>query len=130
MIVTGEVETSTEKACLECAQMIPAAASKCSKCGSYQDWRRHVPFGQATLALAIAVIALGGYFVGSGRVIVNSVSGLISAKGFDVGIAAVRIGEEKASFFVTNRSDKTIAVKGAKCGVFLLVVGARRKSPT
>ncbi len=108
MIVTGEVETSTEKACLECAQMIPVAAAKCSKCGSYQDWRRHVSFGQATLALAIAVIALGGHFVGGGRVVVNSVSGLISGKGFDVGVAAVQIGEEKASFVVTNHRTKQL----------------------
>lgn len=48
-------------ACLECASAIPKNARKCSECGSYQNWRRHLDFGQATFAFALSVVAISGY---------------------------------------------------------------------
>lgn len=48
------------KTCIVCANDIPTAAVKCTKCGSYQDFRRYFEFSNSTLALLIALISVIG----------------------------------------------------------------------
>jgi predicted nucleic acid-binding Zn ribbon protein len=104
-------------ACVECAETIPAGARKCSKCGSYQNWRRHVPFGQATLAVVISVIALGSSLTSGGRAIVDTASGLLVAPNTRLGIAVVAADENGARVFVSNPTSRNIVVKDIGCGL-------------
>lgn len=56
------IMSTASRACRVCALQIPQAASKCTHCSSWQDWRRHLSFGNTFLALIIAlfsVISLG-----------------------------------------------------------------------
>jgi ribulose-5-phosphate 4-epimerase/fuculose-1-phosphate aldolase/ribosomal protein L40E len=46
------------KRCNTCASEIPIAASKCVKCGTYQNYRRYFEFGNSTIALLIALISV------------------------------------------------------------------------
>jgi ribosomal protein L40E len=46
------------KNCKACASEIPLTASKCTKCGSFQDFRRYFEFGNSTIALLIALISV------------------------------------------------------------------------
>jgi ribosomal protein L40E len=54
---TPEIQDQT-KNCKVCASEIPLAASKCVKCGSYQNYRRYFEFGNSTIALLIALISV------------------------------------------------------------------------
>ena len=47
-----------EVPCTTCGELIPAAARKCSKCGSYQDWRRYFSIGTTALALLTALVSV------------------------------------------------------------------------
>jgi hypothetical protein len=51
-------EESKKKNCLACSSPIPAKAKKCVKCGSHQDWRRHLDFGNTSIALLVAFLGL------------------------------------------------------------------------
>lgn len=42
--------------CLSCKSELNPAATKCSACGSFQDWRRHVESGQLLLGFILVVI--------------------------------------------------------------------------
>jgi ribosomal protein L40E len=46
------------KMCLTCAALIPGTASKCTVCGSFQNWRRHLPFDATILALLTALVSV------------------------------------------------------------------------
>jgi len=44
--------------CKACGEIIPAAAKKCSHCGSFQSWRAYFPFTQSILALLVALVSV------------------------------------------------------------------------
>lgn len=44
--------------CRECAHVMPASALKCSKCQSFQDWRRYLAFSSTALSLVIAFLSI------------------------------------------------------------------------
>jgi hypothetical protein len=44
--------------CIVCREPIKIGALKCTHCDSYQDWRRFLTIGSATLALAISCFSL------------------------------------------------------------------------
>jgi hypothetical protein len=46
--------------CLVCHEEIRAFAKKCTKCDSFQDWRRQIPFTDSVLSLLIALISVIG----------------------------------------------------------------------
>ena len=52
------MSTAAIKMCTTCAEPIPMAATKCFKCGSYQDWRQYVAFSTTNLALVTALISV------------------------------------------------------------------------
>lgn len=49
---------SPVKACSTCGEQIPLSAIKCSKCGTFQDWRRHLGFSSTILALLTALLSV------------------------------------------------------------------------
>ena len=46
------------KECRACSEEIKISAVKCQYCGSYQNLRRYLEFGNSTLALMIALISI------------------------------------------------------------------------
>ncbi len=104
-------------ACVECAEKIPTAAKKCSKCGSHQDWRRHVPVSQSTLALAISLVALASSVALGSKMVVETASGLLNAPNTHLGIAVVSANERGASVFVSNTTGRNVVVKDITCGL-------------
>jgi hypothetical protein len=51
-------KASEKKSCLTCSLQIPLTAKKCVNCGSYQNWRRHLDFGNTSIALLVAFLGL------------------------------------------------------------------------
>jgi predicted nucleic acid-binding Zn ribbon protein len=49
--------------CVACCKPIELGASKCTECGTYQNWRRHLDFGATVLSLLVAVISVTGLVV-------------------------------------------------------------------
>ncbi|MFZ1852925.1 hypothetical protein C8R34_10587 [Nitrosomonas sp. Nm84] len=47
-----------QKDCITCHEQIHAAARVCHHCGSYQNWRRHLDFGNLSLALVVAFVSV------------------------------------------------------------------------
>ncbi|WP_316360024.1 hypothetical protein [Devosia sp.] len=46
------------KDCTTCASHIPLNSNYCTKCESYQNWRRHLQFGVYTLPMLVALFAV------------------------------------------------------------------------
>jgi len=46
--------------CSQCRHEIPRGALLCTKCNSYQDWRRHISVSQLSLALIAAILSITG----------------------------------------------------------------------
>ena len=45
--------------CTTCLELIFTGAKKCTKCESYQDWRKHVTVSTALLAIIVSALAAG-----------------------------------------------------------------------
>jgi len=57
----GEViDETASKACPICAEKISALAKRCIKCHSDLTWKRYLPLGSTSLALATALVAVLG----------------------------------------------------------------------
>lgn len=48
------------KSCNTCGLDIPLGASYCTHCDTFQSWRRHLQFGQVTLPMLVALVAVLG----------------------------------------------------------------------
>jgi hypothetical protein len=57
------IQKLQSKNCNSCAGQIPKHASKCQHCGSFQNWRRHLDFGNAFLALLVALVSVVGFTI-------------------------------------------------------------------
>jgi hypothetical protein len=44
--------------CSTCYKSIDPRARKCTECGSFQDWRRHLSIGSSVLALLVALVSV------------------------------------------------------------------------
>lgn len=60
------------KKCLVCKQGIDEKAIKCAKCGSFQNWRRHVKLSGAILSLLVALVSVSGLAI---PIILESIRG-------------------------------------------------------
>ncbi|MGI2228276.1 hypothetical protein [Shewanella frigidimarina] len=49
--------------CSQCRHEIPKDALLCSKCNSYQDWRRYISGSQISLALIAAILSITGIVI-------------------------------------------------------------------
>lgn len=59
--VTPESESASnepQRRCSTCCSDIHSAAKKCTACGSYQDWRRHLQISSSVLALLVALVSV------------------------------------------------------------------------
>jgi len=44
--------------CCECKELMPKGASKCTHCGSFQNWRRYLSLSSVVLSLLVALISV------------------------------------------------------------------------
>ena len=56
--MTEEVDPTETKPCSTCAEPIKLAAKKCTKCGSYQDFRRVLVVSSPTISVLGAAVAV------------------------------------------------------------------------
>lgn len=111
-------ENITEKLCVDCAQSIPTAAPKCGKCGSYQDWRRHVAITQGALSLPISILALITAIILTGQQASNHFKSAASPDTrLQFGIA--KIDAQKASLVVTNPTTHPTIINTLSCTIWV-----------
>lgn len=109
------LEPNTTKRCLECLNSIDASAVKCSHCGTYQNWRRYLSFGQSTLALILSVIALSAVVIPDRRSALKEIGDFLSGTNFALGAALVDIKTDSASVLVVNNQDSAAALNVMQC---------------
>jgi hypothetical protein len=51
-------ERCERKMCATCGALMPAPATKCTVCDTFQDWRRYLPFDATILALLTALVSV------------------------------------------------------------------------
>ncbi len=66
-----QADRPATKPCILCASDIPLAARYCTHCESYQNWRRHIQFGNVTLTLLVALVAVIGGLAGPMGALLN-----------------------------------------------------------
>jgi predicted nucleic acid-binding Zn ribbon protein len=74
-------QSKASKPCRVCANAIPTQASYCTHCQSYQNWRRHLQFGQTTLSLLVALVAVLSTLVPSAMQLINRPNSRLIASG-------------------------------------------------
>lgn len=104
------------KRCITCAEEIPASAIKCNKCGSYQNWRRHIDFGQGALALLVALISVSTLAVDTGvrainAALSNPLEPRMAAKVISLSIDEIKI------LVANNGTSRVFLSEGALCRV-------------
>ena len=104
-----------KKTCVECSSNLNDTALKCPHCGSYQNWRRFLPFGESTLALTLSVIALTAVVLPNPKTIVKSASDYISGVNFALSGAVINIGVNEVSVLVKNRENEPVAIDEVAC---------------
>ena len=107
-----------QKICIECSQSIPSAARKCSKCGSFQDWRRLVTSGQNTLALIISLLALGTTVVLYGQSISKHVQSTVFPEA-NLRFGIANIDAREASLVVTNPTSRPTVINSLSCTIWV-----------
>lgn len=98
--------------CLVCAEPIKSSASKCKHCGSFQDFRRHVPFGNTALALIVAILALLSPVIDT---ISTQYELYLKRNEKRVELALVEVLPSHVSALVSNRSSSSIVIDRIGC---------------
>lgn len=112
-------DLSDTRNCVECASDIPAVAIKCTKCGSYQNWRRHIAFGQAGFALILSLIAISSAIWANTGLIFENFFSAEGKRNFAIQIGIVEINQSKASVIVKNFHRNAIALNHFSCRIYL-----------
>jgi len=94
-------------------------ASKCAKCGAFQDWRRFVVLGQANVALTLSLIAIVTVIFGNWATVYNSVRDLVIPTKFKIELAIIEISDSQITVLVQNIDSNPIAIEKLACFFFL-----------
>lgn len=104
-------ERSSRK-CVACAFEIPEEARKCVRCGTRQDWRRHLDFGNTSLALLIALLTLLTALPNTIAAIVQLSDNLFRPSSI---LRIIEINSDTLSVYVANRGRHALLIDGAEC---------------
>lgn len=110
-----------EKTCLSCGSLIPVAASKCHRCGSFQNWKRHLDIGNSTLSLLIALFSV----IGISSTQLESLYNAIWLGGNDNVVAAVitEINEDSINILLANEGSTSVTLDQVICNIYPLNPG-------
>ena len=106
-----------ERLCVECASVINISAIKCAKCGSYQNWRRYLPFGESSLAIVLSSIALAFTFFPDMKAPLKEVRDIIYGTSFDVEASLVYLNNNNVSLLVRNDENTPAAINELICSI-------------
>lgn len=93
--------------CVACKLPVPEGASKCVKCGSFQNAWRFLPFGQTSLALVIALASVMG-LVGERLYI------LVAGDYSDIRIATVASSQLGVTMLASNSGTRAGVISSAE----------------
>lgn len=105
---------STKK-CKICASQIPADSKKCIHCGEYQSRWRYLHVSQLTMALLVAILAVGSQAFSWGGGLIKSLQQWTLGDNEKLQIARIEVDITEASFAVYNRSSEPVFVTGVSC---------------
>lgn len=108
-------DPNTQKQCLECYSDIHSCAMTCPHCGSHQNWRRYLPFGESTLALILSTIALTAVILPDPRAAIKEISDYISGTNFAISAVLVDVNIENISILLTNNQNSDAAINSVGC---------------
>lgn len=106
-----------ERLCVECASVINSSAVKCARCGSYQNWRRYLPFGESSLAIVLSSIALAFTFVPDMKAPLKEVRDIFYGTNFAVETSLVYLNNNNVSLLVRNDEDTPAAINTFICSI-------------
>lgn len=103
-----------EKECSTCSSPIPITANKCIHCGSFQNWRKYLDFGNTSIALVLALITVIGVL---SEKFINLYQEIFS-KDISVIQTISRIDLEEVSVLFTNTGESRVQISdGILCRV-------------
>ena len=97
----------SKSVCVACKHSIPDGASKCAKCGIFQNAWRFLPFGQNSLALFIALASVIG-LVG------DQLYDLVAGEYTDIRMATVASNSLSVTMLASNSGTRAGVLSGAK----------------
>lgn len=106
-----------ERLCVECASGINGSAIKCAKCGSYQNWRRYLPFGESSLAIVLSSIALVFTFFPDMKAPLKEIKDIFTGTSFAVETSLVNLRANRVSLLVRNDENTPAAIDTFICSV-------------
>jgi len=77
---TSEVKEQDAAQCIYCCAQLPVEAVRCSSCGAFQNWRRHLSLSGNVLALLVALVSVSALTL---PVFIDSLRGGRSILSFD-----------------------------------------------
>ncbi|WP_208347865.1 hypothetical protein [Pseudaestuariivita rosea] len=87
----------------------------CPNCGTQQNWRRYLPFGESTLALALSAIALVTVLLPDPRAVIKEVLDYFSGTNFAIKAVLVDIDIDDISILVKNEQNSEAAINSIVC---------------
>lgn len=111
-----ELLPKNESECIDCKSKVPYGARKCLTCGSRQDWRRFLDFGNTSATLVIAamsVLALGSqHLISVYDWFADSERGGLSVK-------ITSVNSDRISLFVDNDGPGSVVFnQSALCSIW------------
>jgi predicted nucleic acid-binding Zn ribbon protein len=108
---------AAQKLCRVCKKAMPAEGRKCTECGSFQDWRRFLPFSTEILALLIALLSVVGVAVPEFTKWLNRHSHtqvrIIGASEQDLLVILMNTGREPSTAYVFHASFMNVPLRDA-----------------
>lgn len=110
-----------QKECEVCAGSIPVHARKCNHCGEFQSRWRYLHLSQLSMALLVALLAVGSQaFVGMGALL-EWWQRWSLADDEKLQVAIIDIGVREASFAVYNKSEDPVFLTSVGCALSPLI---------
>jgi hypothetical protein len=109
------MDKDQNKICLICAKEMPSAALKCTACGSYQNWRRHLDFGNTFIALLIALISLFSLLASQLLGFANSI--IYRLPDFQAIAQISELDEHQSAIFISNQGAQSFISSGMTCQI-------------
>ncbi|UWQ15454.1 hypothetical protein K3556_06085 [Aliiroseovarius sp. M344] len=113
-------DQAESKLCVVCADSIPSQAIKCTRCQSYQNWRRHLSVGNSSLALLVALLAVIGPATEGLKDLLEWRREVLQK---EVELAIANFTPNEASVLVSNKTDRSIVAGAFQCALKLPLDG-------